>query len=56
MPSATATAGRPPRRASLQPELSLKFLKRHGVAGFVHRGLGLGGVFGIFGGAESVEQ
>jgi hypothetical protein len=47
---------RRPRRVSLQPELSLKFLKRDGVAGFVHRGLGLGGVFGIFGGAESVEH
>ena len=40
----------------LQPELSLKFLKRDGVARFVHRGLGLGRVFGIFGSAKSVEH
>ena len=39
-----------------QPELSLKFLKRDGVAGFADRGLGLGGVFGIFGAPESVEH
>jgi hypothetical protein len=50
------TRCRRPRRVSLQPEFSLKFLKRDGVAGFVHRGLGLGGIFSIFGGTESVEH
>jgi hypothetical protein len=37
-------------------ELGLKLLKGNRVARFVHRGLGLGRVFGILGGAEGLDH
>jgi len=45
-----------PRCVSLHPELGLEFLKRDRVAWLAHRRLCLGGVLGVLGRAESVEN